>query len=395
MTPIKLSDLVSPLSVNDFLTTTYGNEVRHFPGPNNRFADLANWETLNILLETQVFDPTRCRLFNNSRHIPHEEYTERIARKFDPPYEQIVVSSFLDRIRTGATLTFDRVEKAHHPVRSMTRVLESELKADVTAHLFASWKPVPGFALHWDDQDALILQLEGSKRWQIFPATTPWPSRIGVAENPSPQDNEPIMQIELTVGDVLYVPHGWWHAVSATNEPSLHLTLGISPDDGIDFMTWLVDRLREHESFRCRLPRLTSVDQQKKHLDLLRATIDDLLATPEILDEYYLYSDGTSRGRPTLGFPDILDEYSKPDMDRRIRLLAPRAAVTRIADGYTLTALGRSWLFPAVAEPIIRLLLLPHEVSVSDIVARAAPLSEDSACELLFTLQRAGVISLI
>lgn len=393
MNSIGLTDLVFPLTTREFLSTTYGHDFKHFTGESARFHPLFDWDNLNVLLETQPFDSTKVRLARHGHSINPTDYTEEIRRKHNVPYRQIVPDCFLREIRCGATLTLDHAEKAHPPLRHLARRLESELQANVSAHIFASWKPVPGFDLHWDEQDAIVVQIDGRKKWQVFAPTTPWPSRLAIAENLSPEA-DPIAEIELTAGDVLYMPHGWWHAVSATDGPSLHITFGVTPDNGIDLMTWLVGRLRDNELFRRRIPRLAGDTNQAGYLQSIRQALHGLLESDKLLDEFFLYSDGTSRCRPTFTLPDTLEHCSAPDLSKRVVLLAPRATISPLDEDFTLTALGRSWKFPARAKPIIDLVLLPAGALVGDVLAAVPDLPHEHVAEVLFMLQRAGVIAL-
>src|SRR5262249_7470877 len=145
-------------------------------------------------------------------------------------------------------------DQSHLPTRDLAASLELDLRAQVWANIYASFAPVPGFGTHADDHDVFVIQLEGAKHWRIFGPTREWPLYRDVEVNTAP-DGDPLVELDVTAGDVLYVPHGWWHEVTAIGGPSLHLTVGVSPTNGIDFLTWLVDRARSDELFRRRLPQ--------------------------------------------------------------------------------------------------------------------------------------------
>src|SRR5262249_21807916 len=202
-------------------------------------------ETLNVLLTTLRFEFPRFRLARRGEFIPVEDYTEQVKTITNTSYRKVVVDQLLDELRDAATLIIDRVDQAHGPIRKLAAKLESELRASVFVNMFASWAPVPGFDLHWDDQDVFVIQLEGRKHWQIHEPARQWPLHRDVVDNFKPE-TLPVAEFDLSTGDVLYLPHGWWHSVSAVEGPSLHLTVGIETDNGIDFMTWLVDRARSH-----------------------------------------------------------------------------------------------------------------------------------------------------
>jgi hypothetical protein len=199
----------------------------------------------------------------------------------------------------------------------------------------------------------------------------------------------------MTAGDVLYLPHGWWHSVSAVDEPSLHLTIGVEPDNGIDFMTWLVDQARRHELFRRRVPRFESLYAQQEYLDAIRVTWKELLSSRNILDEFLTYADGTSRNRPLFGLPDLLDANNVLHRkSARIVLLVPRATVAPDDHGFVLTAIGRRWAFPSIVKPLIDAFLSCETITVGQAIEVNGNLSEEQISSVIFTLLKAGVIAL-
>lgn len=254
--------------------------------------------------------------------------------------------------------------------------------------------PVPGFDAHWDSHDVFVIQLEGRKRWKIFELTRKWPLPRDVVENIKPE-SPPVAEFDMTAGDVLYLPHGWWHSVSALEEPSLHLSIGVTPDTGIDFMTWLVDQAKHHELFRRRIPRFADERYQKEYLASVRAYWNELMAPEEILDQFLAYADGASGGRPTFGFPGILNDNSVLDKKgARIVLLVPRATVAHVDSGFILAALGRRWSFPLATKPLIDAVLSLDHITVEEAIKLNVDVSEEQSAQVIFTLLRAGVIAL-
>lgn len=86
-----------------------------------------------------------------------------------------------------------------------------------------------GFAPHYDDIEAFILQLEGKKHWKVY---KPRNANEDLARLSSPNfsedtDNigEPVLDVVLEEGDLLYFPRGYIHQGKAVGEHSLHVTL--------------------------------------------------------------------------------------------------------------------------------------------------------------------------
>ena len=82
-------------------------------------------------------------------------------------------------------------------------------------------------AVHSDPTDVYVVQLEGTKRWQIWP--TPQVRRPGEDKDSFPSLPEPDLDLSLQPGDVLYIPHNTPHRASAEGSVSLHLTVVAGP----------------------------------------------------------------------------------------------------------------------------------------------------------------------
>jgi ribosomal protein L16 Arg81 hydroxylase len=79
-----------------------------------------------------------------------------------------------------------------------------------------------GFGAHWDDHDVLVVQVVGTKRWELHEPVEPAPVR-----GRSPEEvggARPWATVDLEPGDVLALPRGWGHRVLGTSTWSVHLT---------------------------------------------------------------------------------------------------------------------------------------------------------------------------
>lgn len=97
------------------------------------------------------------------------------------------------------------------------------------ANVYLTPPGTQGFAPHYDDIEAFVVQLEGKKVWKVYPPmnaaqTLPRFSsgNFKRAEITSP----PLITVELEPGDLLYFPRGYVHEAHATEGAhSLHITL--------------------------------------------------------------------------------------------------------------------------------------------------------------------------
>lgn len=88
-----------------------------------------------------------------------------------------------------------------------------------------------GFAPHYDDIEAFVLQIEGKKRWRLY---KPRSENEYLPRKASPNFTEheigkPILETIITAGDLLYFPRGTIHQGDTLgfDEHSLHVTISV------------------------------------------------------------------------------------------------------------------------------------------------------------------------
>ncbi|WP_240167690.1 cupin domain-containing protein [Streptomyces noursei] len=232
----------------DFPAEAFGRTYRLWPQVGD-FSDLFTWDDLNEIIARHRLEPPRLRLFNDGAQVPQHAYAHPVVTKRHTVWHRIEPGNLHHQLNKGASLVLDAVDTLHRRVEHFAEALERHLRTDVQVNLYASWTSKEGFGLHFDDHDVVVVQLEGAKRWKIHEPTRIAPLRIDV-EAPEPPQGESIAEIVLRAGDMLYLPRGWWHAVAAAEDRSLHLTCGLKPTTGADLLAWLADQLRASATVR-------------------------------------------------------------------------------------------------------------------------------------------------
>ena len=141
----------------------------------------------------------------DGRTLPPAEYCTNLrmgGRRVDDVVDAAKVAA---RLADGATLVLQSLQRTHHPVGRFTAALEAEVSHPVQANAYLTPAGASGLSRHADGHDVIVVQLHGSKHWVI----------------------DGLGAVELTPGDVVYLPAGTEHEAEAQRSASLHLTIGL------------------------------------------------------------------------------------------------------------------------------------------------------------------------
>lgn len=178
------------------------------------------------------------------------------------PWHDAVPPKNLDEARNvlahGGTLCVRHAERHAPAIATLADEFRRDLQAPVDVHLH--WTPPmkSGFGWHYDAEDVFVLQIAGSKEWWLRKNTVnPWPLMENLP-NDMQYEREvmPAMRCLLGPGDVLYVPHGYWHRTMA-GETSLSLSVGMKQPTALDLLDFVRQRLSDSLRWRQRLPYCT------------------------------------------------------------------------------------------------------------------------------------------
>ena len=196
----------------------------------------------------------------------------------DPPLVNQIRAAY-KLYADGYTIIVNGMEWRSQPVRRLCRFLEAELNHPVGVNAYATPKGSQGFSAHFDDHDVLILQIDGTKHWEVYPPDCQLPlEEKSSGFKPAAQDQlpNPYLTTALEAGDLLYLPRGWKHAARASESASLHLTVGFFVYRWADFIQQAVRDMSEKDiRFRRALP--PGFLKEGTHSEFLRAHLEQLL----------------------------------------------------------------------------------------------------------------------
>ncbi|MFJ2863935.1 JmjC domain-containing protein [Kitasatospora sp. NPDC087314] len=206
-------------------------------------AALLTWGDLERILATSCFEGAGSEAIRDALNLPGPGLSRVCVLTNGESIWRAPRGTALADLRRrlpGATLRVEALEEVHPPLAALAAELSS-VGGAVYINAYAAWSDRKGLALHYDYTDNLVLQIEGRKHWRIYRPTRPavrGPESSAykeglqaAARGEDPGDHEGLREVraglfwegDLTAGDVLYVPPGWFHEVVPVGEPTLHL----------------------------------------------------------------------------------------------------------------------------------------------------------------------------
>lgn len=268
MTVWSLEKLIDPVGADEFFSAYFEKQKllvrRNRPG---YFGDLLSIDDIDRILTTEESKAREVTVVDASRKVSSAEYLygDKTVR-IDQVYKLH---------EAGGTIILNHLHRRHAPLADLCAALELEFSAGFQTNVYLTPPAAKGFHPHYDTHDVLVLQLAGSKRWQLY--DTPFPLTLkGHGDHARQHDPGPVKEdFEMRAGDTLYIPRGLVHDAISTDENSLHVTVGIMSWTWFDFLLEAVESLAvSDEDIRAALPRAFASANHDP--DAFRQTFSDL-----------------------------------------------------------------------------------------------------------------------
>jgi hypothetical protein len=296
----------------------------------------------------------------------------------------------------GATLILNSLHRIHPPLVRFCRALTAELGHGTQCNAYVTPPGSQGFAPHHDTHDVFVLQVDGSKRWNIYPPVLPLPltsqpSKSLAGDGPLvPDGTPPLLSVTLSPGDALYLPRGYIHSAETNEQRSIHLTIGVLATTAHDVVRDVLELMTDDESFRRPLPLGDPEQQLADVAGIVAAAAGWLAALPAQAAREAVRPRVSRRGGPEpLGMLATEDALASFDKEASVR---PRGGLVASLEtdpaGRLLVKLAdRELSLPAYLEPAVRVLLdRPCRVTELD-------LPVDDAVVLVRRLLLEGVVT--
>ncbi|MBZ9599594.1 MULTISPECIES: cupin domain-containing protein [Streptomyces] len=252
--------------------------------------DILSLRRLDELVQLDIIRPPYLRANLKGAGVPDQGFTRTITVQGTDLTDAIVPEKVYELFRAGATIVWSSLNHLDTSLRDFTRVISDRFGAKTDCVAFLTPAGKQGFSPHHDPVDLFIVQTEGTKRWRLW---NPAEVRRGEAASyTAEQLGEPVIDVLLEPGDVLYLPYDTPHAAAAEELASVHLSIMIRP---------------------------------RMWKDLLKQTFEELVRDPEFNEFPFIGADRTA-GTETL-FTEKLRAVAG-----RLATLAPGPELDRLAE---------------------------------------------------------------
>jgi ribosomal protein L16 Arg81 hydroxylase len=227
--------------------------------------------------------PPYFKLFKQGEVAAREFVTEAVEQGL--PRRRIVKAKFYEHLRNGATAVMNRLELSSLAAQRLCQCVGRFAGHPTISNAYLSFGGNGTFGKHWDTHDVFAIQLLGTKRWQVFAPTWSNPLSNQTSQKAGQPTTQPVLDCELSPGDVLYLPRGWWHQAIPGKGPSFHLSVGTYASTAMEFVSWVCHRrLPLMESARAGL---TGDPNQAIDVDGIIGQLTQALRDPQALAAFH------------------------------------------------------------------------------------------------------------
>jgi len=238
---LTFADLLAPVRPEMFFEQYWENQPLRIERSQSSFYDnlLTNRDVETAISSGGLRYPA-IQLAKDGGFFPGEAFTRNI-RSGDDIFTGI---PNLDRIRSeyqsGATISLPAFHRAWQPLGALAAAIEDEFDHAVHTNAYITPGNASGFSPHYDTHEIFVLQIAGGKRWRIHEPPLFLPHRSQPFDPRSYVSSVALLEVDLTPGDLLYLPRGFVHTTATSDRFSVHVTLGITVYTWVELLSdWI------------------------------------------------------------------------------------------------------------------------------------------------------------
>jgi ribosomal protein L16 Arg81 hydroxylase len=244
--------LIEPVKTPEFFAAYYERQPllveRNDP---SRFEPLLSIAAIDRFLATTSPRHPDVFLVDAARKLSAEDYT--LANS--DTEGSLDLARVYELYRTGATISLRHLHESLPELAALCRAVEKVFSSHFQTNIYLSPPNAQGFGTHFDSHDVFVLQVAGSKIWTLYDTLIELPLHAQGFEKETHIPGPPTRELTIRAGDLFYCPRGLFHSARSTDEPSLHITLGLIGKTWADVLMEAVSAAcLSSPAFRANLP---------------------------------------------------------------------------------------------------------------------------------------------
>jgi hypothetical protein len=353
---------------------------------------------LDVIMRRALSSP-QFRCFRGGDELHPDAYLSNTVTRRGQSLSMARMDRLGQFIDSGCTIVLDTLDCFDPTMEIACQALQWWSRELVQVNTYLTTNDAAGFNLHWDDHDVMIVQLGGEKSWEVRGTSRAVPMYRDAETNNAPSE-EIVWSGTMRTGDVMHIPRGYWHQATRAERGSgysLHATFGFVKRTGVDWLTWLADRSREHERFRHDLDRWGNTTQQAEQAQRLLAMVPELVESHP--QDAYLAT--REQERPSRRHVVTSGIFGPPTSVVCVTDFPPH--IESNGNTVNVKAVGKEMEFVAKAEPALRLMLSGNPANIEQVTdatgvnagVLAQALIHEGLCAELTAELSAGYVGLV
>ncbi|XP_066140396.1 ribosomal oxygenase 1 [Euwallacea fornicatus] len=212
--------LINPLEVKNFFTKNWEKDVLHIKRSDPTYYS----QIFSSVRLDQILRECSLHFSRNIDVVTYQNNKKEVIEEEG----RALPSTLWDYYNNGCSIRVLNPHTYDHNVHSLISSLQEYFGTMVGTNVYLTPPDSQGFAPHFDDIEAFIVQLEGTKYWKLYkPKNEDVLARDSSKNFSHDELGAPFMEVELKAGDLMYFPRGTIHEGRTKDEHSLHITISM------------------------------------------------------------------------------------------------------------------------------------------------------------------------
>ncbi|XP_019557368.2 bifunctional lysine-specific demethylase and histidyl-hydroxylase NO66 [Aedes albopictus] len=214
--------VISPTPVDEFMANYWEKKPLLIQRKNQAYYK-------NLLSRAKIDEMLRQHNIEYTKNIDVTSYREG-QRETHNPDGRVLPPDMWSFYEEGCSIRMLNPQTYLPGVYEMNVKLQEFFHCMTGANFYLTPPNSQGFAPHYDDIEAFVLQVEGRKHWKLYSPREPaeFLARVSSPNFTQEEIGNPILEVVLEPGDLLYFPRGIIHQASTVpGHHSLHVTMSV------------------------------------------------------------------------------------------------------------------------------------------------------------------------